>query len=87
MTTENPELSRLQDQHSLRTQEVADYQFNIDNFEVAIQVIDDMPEEERAHHAEYRNELVQRLAAEKFQQGRAKVILQALTLRLGKAQA
>ena len=36
---------------------------------------------------EYRNELVQRLAAEKVQQGRSKVILEALKIRLEAAKA
>ena len=69
---------KLQRAYEIRQQEVEDYQINIDNYELAIEVIDALPEEDRTAQSAYRQELVARLAAEKHQQGRAKIMLEVL---------
>jgi hypothetical protein len=58
-----------------REQEVLGYQINIDNFALAVAYIDAMPDDERAEMVDFRADLAQRLAAERHQQKRAKIML------------
>ena len=65
----------LQDALRARENEVLGYQINIDNFVLAVAHIDAMSDDERAEMAEFRADLAQRLAAERHQQKRAKIML------------
>ncbi|MFN3261623.1 MAG: hypothetical protein ACE37J_13785 [Pikeienuella sp.] len=65
----------LRDALAARIAEVEGYQINIDNYALALAHIDAMAEADRAELAGFREELAQRLAAERHQQKRAAVML------------
>jgi hypothetical protein len=58
-----------------REAEVLGYQINIDNFQLAIAFIDNMSDTDKSEMADFRQDLTQRLAAERHQQKRAKIML------------
>lgn len=66
-----------------RQEEVQAYQINIDNYTTAIALIDAMPDAERAEQAAFRKQLSDLLASEKREQGKAKIMMNAIQAQLG----
>lgn len=73
---------KLEQAHALRLQEVEDYQINIDNYILAIEAIDNLPEAEGQNNADFRKQLVDLLTSEKREQNKAKIMLQVLEKQL-----
>ena len=65
-----------------RQQEIEDYQINIDNYTLAIGVIDALPENEQAEQADFRKQLENLLASEKREQAKSKIMAQALEAQI-----
>lgn len=85
LTTEQ----RLEGEIAFRQQEVDGYQHNIDNYTTALQRIDTLyPQGHELHDKmqEMKSELQQRVLDEKYQQARAKLMLDACQCRLAEKQ-
>lgn len=67
---------------AMRREEVEAYQINITNYTMAIELIDAMPENERAENAEFRKQLAALLVTEKREQNKAKIMLTVLERQL-----
>jgi hypothetical protein len=67
-----------------REQEVMHYQINIDNYTLALQEIDGLPDEERKELSAFANQLSTLLASEILEQKKAKVMLSVVKKQLGK---
>lgn len=65
-----------------RQQEIEDYQINIDNYTLAICVIDALPENEQAEQSAFRKQLENLLASEKREQAKSKIMAQALEAQI-----
>lgn len=72
----------LQDSKQHREKEVAEYQFHIDHFNAALQVIDNLPPQEAEIHMEFRDNLVQLIKDNQREQNKSKIMLEALKLQL-----
>lgn len=73
---------KLQAAQTSRQQEIEDYQINIDNYTLAIGVIDALPESEQAEQAEFRKQLENLLASEKREQAKSKIMALALEAQI-----
>lgn len=69
---------KIQAAFVMRQDEVENYQINIDSYERAIANIDAKPQTEKDALASFRNELVQRLEAERRERDKAQVMLDVL---------
>lgn len=61
-----------------RTQEVMNYQINIDNYALALQHIDSLPPDEQVELEEFTKQLRTLLASEKLEQKKAKIMLSVI---------
>ena len=68
--------------HTAREDEVALYQLNVTNFQLAIDYIDSGSADDQEYLSEFRADLVERLAAELQQKRRAEVMLVVLQSQL-----
>lgn len=73
---------KLELARTIRQQEIEDYQINIDNYTLAIGVIDALPESEQAEQAEFRKQLENLLASEKREQAKSKIMALALEAQI-----
>lgn len=61
-----------------RENEVMVYQINIDNYSIALEMMSQMPPEDRAELSEFAGRLRDLLASEKLEQKKAKLMLQVI---------
>lgn len=61
-----------------REQEVMHYQINIDNYTIALQMIDKLDAEEQAELSAFTEQLKSLLASEKLEQKKAKIMLSVI---------
>lgn len=80
-------LEVLQQALTVRQEEVEAYQINIDNYTMAIDVIDAMLPAERAANEAFRKQLVDLLGSERREQGKAKIMLTVLEQQVAALQA
>lgn len=77
-TTETKEHTReeiLEMSLKAREQEVMHYQINIDNYTIALEEIDRLPQQERIEMSGFATQLTELLASEKLEQKKAKIML------------
>lgn len=73
----------LTDSLEARDQEVMYYQINIDNYTLALEIIDNLPAEERRELSAFADQLSTLLASEKLEQKKAKVMQAVVKQQLG----
>lgn len=65
-----------------REQEVMHYQINIDNYTIALDEINKLPDDERVELSGFSKQLTGLLASEKFEQKKAKIMLTVIKRQL-----
>ena len=66
-----------------REQEVMHYQINIDNYALALQVINSLPVDEQVELSAFADQLKTLLASEKIEQKKAKIMLSVMKKQVG----